>query len=421
MQSFCRCETYGHSNHPGVNCAAVATEAGNYCKPCHDKAADKPMATKKVSTPSALKPKTSPSPNIQISKTPEEGEFALWIAGEQINATVIGGPGTRKKPAFYLAIFKSIEATQKLFPLTVQEIEAAHINVIQFPYTSQWFDALGELVLSHSGDEVSLSMRFSKLSRWREPFTFEDYFRTLQIFVDADKSGVVSVHETPIFSLTFPINKPWPLKTEIERCENILREFHKKVIEKLHPEANQSLIVSFDFPEEVRVPCEQYLLYFVEFLADVGVKATANIRHEAGNVLFAVTPDDRETALDKIHIALGEYLNLARTPVSDASIGSIAEQRLAANVDHLKGQLRLKNAELQLAQATIQTQQVAIQVLKGDVLIESVKVVMPQKSADNESFLGGTVALKPFNYKGVEVNYPEIFRKLRDLFRKGSK
>ena len=36
-------------------------------------------------------------------------------------------------------------------------------------------------------------------------------------------------------------------------------------------------------------------------------------------------------------------------------------------------------------------------------------------------FLGGTVALKPFNYKGVEVNYPEIFRKLRDLFRKGNK
>ena len=87
-------------------------------------------------------------------------------------------------------------------------------------------------------------------------------------------------------------------------------------------------------------------------------------------------------------------------------------------LDHLKGQLRLKNAELQLAQATIQTQQIAIHVLNGDVLLDSVKDVTPTKSDDKESFLGGAVALKAFNYKGVEVNYPEIFRKLKQLFKK---
>ena len=161
-----------------------------------------------------------------------------------------------------------------------------------------------------------------------------------------------------------------------------------------------------------------FLLYFGQFLADVGVQAATNIRYEAGQVLFAVTPEDKETALDNVYTALGEYLNLARTPVNEASIVSIAEQRLAANVDHLKGQLRLKNAELQLAHATIQTQQVAIHVLKGDVLLESVRDVTPNKSDDKESFLGGAVALKAFNYKGVEVNYPEIFRRLKQLFKK---
>lgn len=362
-------------------------------------------------------------PNIQIRRTPEHSKFELWIAGEQIDADVYRA--SSGNPVTYYGVCRSIEATQKLLPLTVRELQAAHINFIQFPYTSQWFDAIGELFLNCSEDEVSLSIHFNKLSRWREPYTFEDYFRTLQVFVEADERGFISADESKIetekYSLRIPISKAWPLKTEIERCEKILSEFHEKVTEKLHPEANQSLIVSFDFPEEVRVPCEQYLLYFVQFLSDVGVKATANIRHEAGNVLFAVTPNDRETALDKIRTALGEYLNLARTPISDASIVSIAEQRLAANVDHLKGQLRLKNAELQLAQATIHTQQVAIQVLKGDLLIESVKAVTPQQRTDNETFLGGTVALKPFNYKGVEVNYPEIFRKLRDLFRRGDK
>jgi len=224
-----------------------------------------------------------------------------------------------------------------------------------------------------------------------------------------------SYHESP--AVVFSIDKILPLTVEVERCLSTLRNIHDEVLVQLGADIN-SLEVAFDFPEEVRVPCEQYLLYFGQFLADVGVKATTNIRHEAGQVLFAVTPDDKDTALDNIHTALGEYLNLARAPINEASLVSIADQRLAANVDHLKGQLRLKNAELQLAQATIQTQQVAIDVLKGDALLEFVKDVTPKQSDDKETFLGGTVALKAFNYKGVEVNYPEIFRKLKQLFKK---
>lgn len=50
MQSCCRCENLSHSNHPGVKCAAVATEADNYCKPCHDKAADKPRVIRPIAS-----------------------------------------------------------------------------------------------------------------------------------------------------------------------------------------------------------------------------------------------------------------------------------------------------------------------------------------------------------------------------------
>jgi hypothetical protein len=36
-------------------------------------------------------------------------------------------------------------------------------------------------------------------------------------------------------------------------------------------------VTFFDFPEPVKVPCQQYLLYFVQFLKDVGVEATAEL------------------------------------------------------------------------------------------------------------------------------------------------
>ena len=51
----------------------------------------------------------------------------------------------------------------------------------------------------------------------------------------------------------------------------------------------------FEFPDAVRVPCEQYLLYFAQFLRDLGVEASSELRHEVGMVLFSVTPTDLRT------------------------------------------------------------------------------------------------------------------------------
>ena len=97
----------------------------------------------------------------------------------------------------------------------------------------------------------------------------------------------------------------------------------------------------------------------------------------------------------------------------------IEAQRLAATVEHLRSQIRLKVAEIQLKDATIQTQKVTIDhLLSGDVLLQSVKDVLPKKEDDKESLLGGLFALTKHNFKGLELNYPEMFRVLRRLFKK---
>lgn len=54
-----------------------------------------------------------------------------------------------------------------------------------------------------------------------------------------------------------------------------------------------SLVMQFDFPEPVRVPCEQYLLYFSEFLREVGIESTTSIQHEMEKVLFSKIIDGK--------------------------------------------------------------------------------------------------------------------------------
>ena len=77
-------------------------------------------------------------------------------------------------------------------------------------------------------------------------------------------------------------------------------------------------------------------------------------------------------------------------------------------------------AEIQAKNATIETQRLTIDIqralLSGEVISDSVKVVTPKpKDRDLEELLGGTVALIPVEGKGVRINLPEIFRRLKRL------
>jgi hypothetical protein len=181
----------------------------------------------------------------------------------------------------------------------------------------------------------------------------------------------------------------------------------------------------FDFPAEVRVACEQYLIYFVQFLKDLEVEATYALQHKAGEVLFSVTPTNKDEALDKIRTALETYLFLAASPVNSLSTLNyeIAIQRLVAEIQGLQSRFSLKCAEAQLKEATIQAQQFVIEqqdrVLSSKVMIESLKSVTPKpKEEDKEELLNDMITLTKVNWKGVEFNLPEIFRRLRRMFKK---
>ena|ERR1041385_2210085 len=183
----------------------------------------------------------------------------------------------------------------------------------------------------------------------------------------------------------------------------------------------ESVFMLFDFPEHVRVPCEQYLLYFGQFLRDLGVEANTALTPEAGKVLFSVTPADERNALDKIRVALDLYLHLPSSPVSDTTNESIEVQRLEAAILRLKSDLKLAAAELQAKDTTIQAQQLIISVqkglLSGEVLVDSLKDVTP-KPEDHEYVIDGLVALGTLEAKGVKLNLGELFRKLKRFFGK---
>jgi len=186
-------------------------------------------------------------------------------------------------------------------------------------------------------------------------------------------------------------------------------------------------VFRFHFPPHIATVCEQYLLYFSKFLADIGISATNDIKHEAGQILFSVTPNDPDEALDKIREALHTYLRLpAIVDNNDFSIDQDPTvQQMAANIQHLRGQLMLAAATIRANEAALQSKDISISMLMSqsgpsDILIASALPDPSAKPVDTEQFLGGLIKIgdAEIGRSGVKISLAEIYRRLRERYRK---
>lgn len=226
------------------------------------------------------------------------------------------------------------------------------------------------------------------------------------------------------FAVSFKIQNPSiPIQTELEKVLSVLGQIHEQTITNLTLKAqSNAVLVKFDFPDEVKVACEQYLLYFVQFLHDIGIEATAELKEQAESVLFSVTPKNKEEALENIKMALGIYLRLPASPTLNTLTfpePNIEVQRLVANIYHLQGQLTLASAVIQQKDQLIQQQQSLIQqqLLSGQILVESMQENKEQKE-DKESIVGDVVSIKKFNWEFIELDLPTLLRQLKTTFKR---
>jgi len=166
----------------------------------------------------------------------------------------------------------------------------------------------------------------------------------------------------------------------------------------------KSIIQSFKFPPEIQSSCEQYLIYFSRFLSDLGIKATTNITSKTNETLFTITPENSKEALKNIKSALDIYLNLPNVEnieIVTKEYKDVSVQQLFSNIYHLKSQLLLANATIQLKDSTIANYKIA---LNKDLW---------HKNENQEKVLGGIISVDQFEWKGIKLNLAELLRRLQ--------
>ncbi|MGC2237929.1 MAG: hypothetical protein WA584_17345 [Pyrinomonadaceae bacterium] len=156
-----------------------------------------------------------------------------------------------------------------------------------------------------SQPEYEIVFRLSPdFSKWKSLYNFADYVFTFQKILENSEQKNVKISRVSRseFAVTFFENP------KFAKIGDVI-DYYEKILKKWHIQTEESLLInfhsdeilaSFNFPDEIKVPCKQYLEYFATFLKDLGLNATANLKEEAGKVLFSVTPTDDIEALDKI-------------------------------------------------------------------------------------------------------------------------
>jgi len=277
----------------------------------------------------------------------------------------------------------------------------------------------------NSDSVCSLEFTFKKSAEWRLPWSFGSYteMAIALAIINAPDIMRTGFAKSITFNSSFePIKNLETLSSQITECTLQLQAIHEDTVRVLLQETDSmSLRMLFTFPDEIKTSCKQYLLYFSEFLRDLGVEAKTSLTEEVGNILFRVTPDSKEVAMDAIKKALDIYLQLPNQNFEEGKNRSIAIERLESAIYRLRSDLKLASAELQAKNATIQAQELTISMQRA--LIGGRLLPQPTEKPDNnveakEDLVPGLLSLGVYEGKGVYVNLGEVLRRVKALFTK---
>jgi hypothetical protein len=266
----------------------------------------------------------------------------------------------------------------------------------------------------------NLTLSISFAASWGLEFDQQDYFTEFARIKGSSLFSTDLEFDVNDNSAIIEVSSYWQEDTienfgRFELFEFDIQEvykFHVEAIERLKYNSKYSISSSFNFPEALKIPCEQYLLYFAQFLQDLGINATSNLTEEAGKVLFSVTPTDDKEALDKIREALAVYLNLPSSPIVYDE--SFAAMRLKAEIERLQSSQRITEMEFRVTQKALESQDKII--LQQSVLLEQQAKVI-EKITSKSIMIDSLENKDEFEkiYEGIEITHSKWFFELTGI------
>ena len=283
-----------------------------------------------------------------------------------------------------------------------------------------------ELSVHFANDDIEFAINiwFSfRVELWAKPYGIQTFCSIFRGLVEGRKIDGVSYEQEDELGVNgFGIwvaitDQKQVLKHAVDSALSIFKDL-KTSAEATAIDAldRENLVTMFSFPDRFRVACKQYLVYFAQFLIDLGVEADTEIKDEGDQTLFKVIPQNKFEALETIREALNTYLNapaITDLEVQEQFISQdVAVMQWQANIMHLKSQLMLANSAIQMKDATID----ALRLTNYQYHQLALQSASKEHVKNEEDVVPGILAVKPLEGKGFSLNLPEILRRLKRRF-----
>lgn len=189
---------------------------------------------------------------------------------------------------------------------------------------------------------------------------------------------------------------------------------------------SDSLVAKFAFNPVVHNSCTRYLHFFIEFLKDMGISADSTVNKKGCDVLFSITPTDKEASLAKIKEALALYLNLPEFDLGNYDIQHL-DPVTELKIEKISAEISRLKADIKLNQALLKFEEKAFPSLKADrseiakcpppnftPLSGFESISINNKKESKEEFLGGFIKLGVYKKAGIEFDWAKLVKNLKN-------
>ncbi len=366
---------------------------------------------------------------LTVEDNPERaGEQCISVAGERLVDSRFSTNGPDGSLARYWGTaLRRIESLSILNLLCTDSVEIElpdlEKDLLDWEFAYCQFNRPWNEEGTLTSDTVPCAFRIEyDLEFWDRPYSIANLATAIEVVLAANpelqfrywqydtNTCIEGFGVSVLASLNRRVGEIIALRADLSRLRKLVKD------ELAAEEDRRTLVRRFSFPASIRSACEQYLIYFVQFLRDLGIEADVEMKEEAAQVLFSVAPKDTAEGLERIREALEVYLQLPIRPevMVSESHHDVAVSQLQANILHLQSQITLAKAILQVKDATIAAREEQISTLRERI---DMREFLPRRAAiptpDTEPIIDGVVAVKQYDFKFLQVNFPELLRKLK--------
>ncbi len=271
---------------------------------------------------------------------------------------------------------------------------------------------------SKNGMSLLLQLDFVDLDAWNEPYSYGSYVDHLDELIEGQSEPIkkYSKHESvgspylAALGVTFHLDEGDVVESILSYAKKISLAQKQAHVTLVNEEPKDALVKLFNFPKEYEAICVQYLVWFGEFLAELGIKAQVISEQNGASTKFIVAPEDAEETLAQVEKLFYTYLSLPYAEFLPASNSDSSNKALVlslkAQVDHFKTQIEFKEAVIETKNATICTLNTRYeQASKELLLLKAVK-------DDRLELFDGAFSLGPVEWGPFKFSPKVVLEKL---------